>query len=448
MIQINNIQTVNGSRQNLMIEGQQEITLEGKNLLLLPGLIDPHVHFRTPGLEYKEDWRTAAKASIKGGYTTVFDMPNTIPPTVTEHELEKKIALIDSQLKEIKIPLRYHLFFGADKHHLKEIKKVKAQVIGIKVFMGCSTGGLVIDDEASLQAIFKLAAEEDMLVAVHAEDEQRLRENSKEWALYSQQWNSRQGAAKMKPPECIPIHEDGELSGNTAENSSAKSIPQPYAIHSHIRDEKAASLAVKKAIDLVRNYGTRLYILHTSTRQELDLIAQAKAEGLPVFAETTPHHLFLSINDYDRLQGKAIMNPPLRALEHQKALWQAIQEGVIDTIGSDHAPHTTKEKTRPYGSCPSGVPGIETTLPLLLEAYHQGLLSLEKIVDLTYRRAQEIFKLKTYPDYVLVDLAAKRVVKESELKTKCQWSPFSGLTLRGWPVYTILNNYLYGLSVI
>ena len=407
MIQINNIQTVAGSRQTLTIEGEQAITIDGEKLLLLPGLIDPHVHFRTPGLEYKEDWRTAAKASIKGGYTTVFDMPNTIPPTVTQEELDKKIALIDSQLKDIKIPLRYHLFFGADKHHLDEIKKVKGQVIGIKVFMGCSTGGLVIDDDESLQAIFKLAAEEDMLVAVHAEDEQRLKENTKK-----------------------------------------VNLPQPYAIHSQIRDEKAASLAVKKAIDLVRRYGTRLYILHTSTRQEMDLIAQAKAEGLPVFAETTPHHLFLNTKDYDRLQGKAVMNPPLRTMEHQKSLFDAINAGIIDTIGSDHAPHTLEEKARPYGACPSGVPGIETTLPLLLEAYHQGLLSLEKIVDLTYRRAQEIFKLEAYPDYTLVDLAARQVVKEANLKTKCQWSPFSGLTLRAWPVYTILNNHLYDLSVI
>lgn len=407
MIQIKNVQTPNGTRQNLTIETRQEIHIDAENLVVLPGLIDPHVHFRTPGLEYKEDWQTAAKASIKGGYTTVFDMPNTIPPTVTQLELEKKIALIDSQLKDIQIPLRYHLFFGADKHHLSEIKKVKGQVIGIKVFMGCSTGGLVIDDDESLHAIFKLAAEEDMLVAVHAEDEHRLKENIKKINL-----------------------------------------PQPYAIHSQIRDKEVASIAVKKAIELVRLYRTRLYILHTSTRQEIDLIAQAKAEGLPVFAETTPHHLFLSTHDYDRLQGKAVMNPPLRAKEHQKALFQAIQDGVIDTIGSDHAPHTFEEKARPYGVCPSGVPGIETTLPLLLEAYHLGLLSLEKIVDLTSRRVQKIFRLKTYPDYTLVDLAAKRVVKEVDLKTKCQWSPFSGLTLRGWPVYTILNNRLYDLSAI
>ncbi|MES2142339.1 MAG: dihydroorotase [Pseudomonadota bacterium] len=405
MIQIKNAQTPNGVRQTLNIQSQQEIVIDATNLLLLPGLIDPHVHFRTPGLEYKEDWRTAAKASIKGGYTTVFDMPNTIPPTVTEIELEKKIALIDSQLKDVKIPLHYHLFFGADKHHLNEIKKVKAKVIGIKVFMGCSTGGLVIDDDESLHAIFKLAATENMLVAVHAEDEHRLQENIKKFNL-----------------------------------------PQPYAIHSQIRDEIAASIAVKKAIDLVRLYGTRLYILHTSTCQEVELIAQAKAEGLPVFAETTPHHLFLSINDYDHLQGKAVMNPPLRALAHQKALFQAINDGVIDTIGSDHAPHTLEEKARPYGACPSGVPGIETTLPLLLEAYHQGLLSLEKIIDLTYHRAKEIFSLATFTDYVLVDLQEVRVVKETNLKTKCQWSPFAGCSLSGWPVYTILNSYCYDLS--
>jgi dihydroorotase len=407
MIQIKNIQTVKGPQQSLTIESQQEINIDAEKLILLPGLIDPHVHFRTPGLEYKENWMTAAKASIKGGYTTVFDMPNTIPPTVTQLELEKKVTLIDKQLKATKIPLRYHLFFGADKHHLDEIKKVKGQVIGIKVFMGCSTGGLVIDDEPSLQAIFKLAAEEDMLVAVHAEDEQQLKENAQKFNL-----------------------------------------PQDYSIHSQIRDEKAASIAVKKAIALVRLYGTRLYILHTSTRQEVDLIAQAKAEGLPVFAETTPHHLFLSTKDYTCLQGKAVMNPPLRTTDHQNALWQGINAGIIDTIGSDHAPHTLEEKAQPYGRCPSGVPGIETTLPLLLEAYHQGLLSLEKIIDLTYRRAQEIFKLKFYSDYVLVDLQQVRVVEEANLKSKCQWSPFAGRCLRGWPAYTILNNYCYDLALL
>jgi dihydroorotase len=408
MIQINNILTIENQRQTINIDSEQEITIAASHLLILPGLIDPHVHFRTPGLEYKEDWKTAAKASIKGGYTTVFDMPNTLPPTVTQVALQEKKALIDQQLKAAKIPLHYHLFFGADKHHLNEIKKVKDQIIGIKVFMGCSTGGLVIDDDESLRAIFKLAAEENMLVAVHAEDEQRLKENEKKFTG-----------------------------------------PQNYSIHSKIRDETAAILAVKKAIQLVREYGTRLYILHISTRQEIDLIAQAKEEGLPIFAETTPHHLFLSINDYKGLQGKAVMNPPLRSIEHQDALFKAIRAGIIDTIGSDHAPHTLEEKARPYGLCPSGVPGIETTLPLLLEAYHQGLLSLRNIVNLTSRRAKEIFKLQDYPDdYTLVDLNITRRVEENHLETKCQWSPFAGRSLKGWPVYTILNKHLYDLSLV
>ena len=333
-------------------------------------------------------------------------MPNTLPPTVTQIALKEKKALIEAQLKEAKIPLRYHLFFGADKHHLNEISKVKGQVIGIKVFMGCSTGGLVIDDDESLQAIFKIAAKENMLVAVHAEDEYRLKENAKK--------------------------NNGLLN---------------YAIHSKIRDETAAAIAVKKAIQLVRLYGTRLYILHTSTRQEIDLIAQAKEEGLPVFAETTPHHLFLNINDYASLKGKAVMNPPLRSIEHQDALFKAIKSGIIDTIGSDHAPHTLEEKARPYGSCPSGVPGIETTLPLLIEAYHQGLLSLKNIVDLTSRRAKEIFQLPDYADdYVLVDLSLARRVEEKQLKTKCQWSPFTGRLLRGWPVIIVLKNHVYDLA--
>lgn len=406
MIQIKNVCTPENKRKNIVIESDQNIIIDAEHLLVFPGLIDPHVHFRTPGLEYKENWTTAAKASIKGGYTTVFDMPNTLPPTITKEALIEKKALIDKQLKAIGIPLRYHLFFGADKHHLHEIKKVNDKVIGIKVFMGCSTGGLVIDDEESLHAIFKLAAKENMLVAVHAEDEVRLKENRKKFRDV-----------------------------------------QSYSIHSEIRDESAAIIAVKKAIQLVRLYKTRLYILHVSTRQEIDLIAQAKEEGLPIFAETTPHHLFLNVNDYPDLAGKAIMNPPLRSSEHQRALFSAIKLGIIDTIGSDHAPHTQEEKAKPYGLCPSGVPGIETALPLLLESYHQDLITLTDIVNLTSYRAKKIFHLtQCHDDYVLVDLSLGKKVQEKYLSTKCQWSPFRGRFLRGWPVITILKGRIYDLS--
>jgi dihydroorotase len=397
MITIKNVKNIQGASINLTIPSHQDLTIDDSNLTLLPALIDPHVHFRTPGHEYKEDWRTAAKAALAGGYTTVFDMPNTLPPTVTETLLQEKKALIDAQLQEIGIPLRYQLFFGADKNHLHEIPKVKNAVIGIKVFMGCSTGNLVIDDDESLRAVFEMAANEDLIVAVHAEDEHMMRERKKQYA-----------------------------------------DQKDYAIHSRIRDVDVAVTAVEKAIALTRELGTRLYILHLSTAPEIELVRRAKQEGLPVYAETTPHHLFLNETNYSQLQGRAIVNPPLRSPEHNYALFAAIHEGIIDTIGSDHAPHTLQEKSKPYGECPSGMPGIETTLALLLDAYNKGLLSLEEIVSLTSTRAREIFRLPTNQDIVLVDLSKTKQVVESELQTKCGWSPFAGQTLKGWPVKTII----------
>lgn len=404
MIKIKNVKDIEGNIINLDIPSDQDILVENSNLTVLPGLIDPHVHFRTPGHEYKEDWRTAAKAAIHGGYTTVFDMPNTLPPTVTDTLLKEKKSLIDNQLKEIGIPLRYQLFFGADKNHLHEIAKVKNDIIGIKVFMGCSTGNLVIDDDESLRQVFEIAAKENLLVAVHAEDEHMMRENK----------------ARLK-------HETN------------------YAIHSRIRDIDVAVSAVEKAIGLTRRYGTRLYILHLSSAPEIELVRKAKQEGLPVYAETTPHHLFLNETAYTDLAGKAVVNPPLRLPEHNKALFAAIHEGIIDTIGSDHAPHTPAEKAKPYGECPSGMPGIETTLALLLNAYNEGLLSLKEIVSLTSTRAREIFKLQETSDKVLVDLSKTKKVTENQLHTKCGWSPYAGRVLKGWPEYTILDGTCYPL---
>lgn len=376
--------------------------LNNEKLTIFPALIDPHVHFRTPGYEYKEDWRTAAQAAIRGGYTTVFDMPNTLPPTITKKDLINKKLLIDSQLREIDIPLHYHLFFGADKNHLDEIIKVKNDIIGIKIFMGCSTGNLVIDDDESLEKVFRIAAENNLLVAVHAEDEHALCERKLQFK----------------------DHHD-------------------YSIHSEIRSVEVACIAVKKAIALTQKYGTRLYILHVSSQAEIALIDQAKQAGLPVYAETTPHHLFLDTTAYSHLQGKAVVNPPLRLSADREALWSAIKAGIIDTIGSDHAPHTLNEKEKPYGECPSGMPGIETTLSLLLNAHHQNLISLEKIISLTSSRACEIFNLVPNKDIVLVDLTKEIIIDEKKLKTKCGWSPYAGHVLRGAPVCTVLNGKHY-----
>jgi dihydroorotase len=402
MIQINQARTIDGNIVDLTIESHQNIVIDAQELTVFPGLIDPHVHFRVPGLDYKEDWKTAAAAAIAGGYTTVFDMPNTLPPTITKELLIEKKALIDQQLKEIGIPLRYQLFFGADKSHLDQIPLVKGAVVGIKVFMGCSTGNLVIDDDESLHAVFSLAATNNMLVAVHAEDEQLMHERK---ALF-------------------------------------KNSPD-YQIHSRIRNVDVACRAVEKAIQLSKLYGTKLYILHASTREELALVKQAKQEKLTVFAETTPHHLFLNERAYETLGGKAVVNPPLRTEEHQAALFEAIHEGIIDTIGSDHAPHTETEKAKPYGECPSGMPGIETTLALLLNAYHGNLLTLNEIVSLTSTRARDIFQLPINQDIVLVNLNKSMQVSKENLKTKCGWSPFVGSILRGWPEYTILNGVCY-----
>lgn len=407
MIEIQNARTPTGERFDLEVESSESRIIDATHLTVLPALVDPHVHFRTPGHEHKEDWRTAAKACIRGGYTTVFDMPNTLPPTITAELLYEKKKIIDAQLREVGIPLRYQLFFGADKNHLTEIAAVKNEVVGIKVFMGCSTGNLVVDDDNSLHAIFAIAATQNMLVAVHAEDEDLMNERKKKYPL-----------------------------------------PAPYSVHSQIRNEEVAARAVEKAISLARLYSTRLYILHVSTEDEIKLIKQAKEERLAVYAETTPHHLFLDDSYYEKWGGKVVMNPPLRAKRHQYALFEAIHDGTIDTIGSDHAPHTLDEKSRPYGSCPSGVPGIETALPLLLNAYNEDRLKLYEIVSLTSKRAQEIFNLPPTEDVVLVDLNKQMTVADQNLKTKCGWSPFAGRNLFGWPVYTVLKNRLYDLQAL
>jgi len=400
MIVIKNARDLHGNRRDLEIQSNESKTLDASGLTLLPAVIDPHVHFRTPGLEHKENWVTAARAAINGGCTMVFDMPNVLPPTITEELLIAKKELIEKQLLEAGIPLRYELYIGADKQHLDQLAVVKNQVIGIKVFMGCSTGNLVIDDDESLHRVFEIAAANDMLVAVHAEDEQMMHERKAKY------------------------FRDGD-----------------YSCHSDIRNIDVAVKAVEKAISLCEKYKTRLYVLHVSSGAEVELIRKAKQRGLPVFAETTPHHLFFDTGVYQELKGKACVNPALRDASQREALFTAIKEGVIDTIGSDHAPHTIEEKSQPYGQCPSGMPGIEFMLPVLLNAHHHGLISLQDIVNVTSQNARSIFRLPEYQDWVLIDLGKSAVV--SHTASKCGWSPYMGVKFTGWPVYTIMRDYLY-----
>ena len=357
-------------------------------LIPIPALIDPHVHFRTPGHEYKEDWQTASAAALRGGISMVFDMPNNNPPCVTQKALQEKRKLIDS----MNLPIRYDFYLGADSNHLDEIKD--ADVLAVKVFMGSSTGTLLLDDQEDLERVFRDAK----LVAIHGEDETLLQQTA---------WESTDPAD-----------------------------------HSRMRPNEAAAIAVERAIALCRKYGTKLYVLHMSTREEVELVRLAKKEGLPVFAEATPHHLFLSTQDYERWGNLVKMNPPLRSLADQEALWEGIADGTIDTIGTDHAPHTLEEKKGL--KAPSGVPGVETMLPLMLNAVNEGRLTLERLVEMTHHNILKLFELPENDDVVWVDMELEQEV--CDFQSKCNWSPFEGRFLKGWPKYIRVKGKVFNLE--
>ena len=403
MLTVKDVKNIEGDIFTLQLPSDIEREIDcQKRLTLLPALIDAHVHFRTPGHEHKENWESASLAAVSCGITTVCDMPNNNPPCINLKSLIDKKDLIEKQLKNAKIPLRYHLWLGACPSNMEEINKIKTHVIGIKLYMGSTTGTLLMNDNKNLEKLFQIAAREDIIIAIHAEDNNIIKERKK---IYGDDLNPK--------------------------------------IHSHIRSKKAAVVATKQAIGLAEKYGARIIILHVSTKDELELIREAKKRGVHVFAEACPHHLFLTVDDYEALNSLAIVNPPLRTKEDSNALMNALLDGTIDTIGSDHAPHTIKEKMRPPQLAAAGVPGIETVLPLLLNAYNEKKISLEKIVELTSVNQTKILKIPKNDDVVLVDLEKKKQVKNGDLKTKAGWSPFSGKILQGWPVYTILRGQVY-----
>lgn len=405
MIEIRKVQTVNGQRTDVFLHSKENHAIQAEGLTLFPALIDPHVHFRTPGAEHKESWETAAKAAISGGVTTVLDMPNTSPPCCNRERLEQKKALIEAQLKKVGIPLRYGLYLGADQDHLEEIGKAQDLIAGVKIYMGSSTGDLLMENRAALEKAFRIAAEHDVLIAVHAESELLIQAKKKEYQ-------------HIKDPR----------------------------VHSIIRSPEVAKEAIEEAVSLAEKYGARLYIAHVSTEAELRIIRKAKDRRVKVYAEATPHHLFLTEEAYQTLGTKALVNPPLRSQADQAALWQAIEDETIDTIGTDHAPHTLEEKMRPYGEAPSGFPSIELYFPLLLNAYHEQKLSLAQIISLTHTRPQEIFRLPPNDDVVLVDLERIRTIDDAHLHTKAKWSPYKGWTLKGWPRYTVVEGRLFDLE--
>lgn len=371
----------------------QEIDAEG--LTLLPGVIDPQVHFREPGLEHKEDLFTASCACAKGGVTSFLEMPNTRPLTTTQAALDDKLHRAAQ-----KCLVNYGFFIGATAENLPDLRQANPTP-GIKIFMGSMHGALLVDQEAALEAIF---AKGSRLIAVHAEDQARI------------------------------AHRRQQFAGNT-----------DPAVHSQIQDNQAALTATKLALGLAQKYQRRLHILHLSTAEEAELLRQQKPTW--VTAEVTPQHLLLNTDTYGHLGTLAQMNPPLRSPHDNKVLWQALLDGVIDFIATDHAPHTLAEKAQGYPNTPSGMPGVETSLPLMLTQAMQGRCTIAQVAHWMSTAVAQAYGIPQKgaiapgydADLVLVDLEAYRPVLRQGLLTKCGWSPFEGWNLTGWPVTTIVG---------
>jgi len=403
MLTIKNVKGLDLEIRDHQVAGEDDTVFDAEGrLLLLPALIDTHVHVRDFEQKDKEDWESMARACIAGGVTTIFDMPNNQPPCTTEAALERKISEIESTLKRIAIPLHYRLYFGADKDHLDELGHVKDRIIGLKIYMGQSTGGLVMDEKPFIEKAFQLAAQENVMIAVHAEDEEIMCNNKARFA--------------------------------TEKNP---------AVHSKIRDRQAAIKATAFALECAEKYNCQLNICHVSTKEEIALIRDAKKNELLVYCEVTPHHLFFDEHDYDKWGTLIQVNPPVRTKDDHQALWEAINDGTVDFIATDHAPHLLDEKKKEYGQAPSGIPSIELMLPLMLDACSQGKMTLDRLVTLTRINQEQIFNLERNEDVVLVDLELEKKVSNQQLKTKCGWSPYEGRILKGWPVYTILNGKMY-----
>jgi len=370
-------------------------TLDAGGNLLLPGVIDPQVHFREPGREHKEDLGSGSRAAVKGGVTSFLEMPNTDPSTSNQAALDDKLRRAAE-----KCVANYGFFIGATPDNLDEINRA-GPACGIKIFMGASTGSLLVDKAEDLERIF---ANGSRLIAVHAEHEARIRAR----------------------------HE--QFKGRT-----------DVAVHSDIRDNQSALLATELALTLSRKYRRRLHILHLSTHEEVELLRRDKPAW--VTAEVIPNHLLLNVNDYARLGALVQMNPPIRRPEDNAALWAGLHDGAIDFIATDHAPHTLEEKRQSYPQSPAGMPGVETSLPLMLTEMKAGRCTLAQIQKWMCHGPAEAYGIRHKgkilegwdADLTLVDMDHVRPVRNEEMFTRVRWSPFNGRELTGWPIYTIVG---------
>ncbi|HKD20411.1 MAG TPA: dihydroorotase [Rhizomicrobium sp.] len=370
---------------------------DAKGLHVLPGAIDSQVHFREPGNEHKEDLESGSRAAVLGGVTAVFEMPNTNPPTTTRAAIEDKLKRAKNRMH-----CDYAFYAGATPQNvgaLAELERLPG-VAGVKAFLGSSTGTLLLDEE---EAIFAALKGGRRRMAVHSEDEARLK--------------ARKSLALSGDPRTHPVW----------------------------RDAETARLSTERVLRLAKAAGRRLHVLHVTTADELPLLAAARDFAT---VETTPQHLTLAAPEcYERLGTYAQMNPPIREASHREALWRAVGEGLIDVIGSDHAPHTRDEKNKTYPDTPSGMPGVQTLVTVLLDHVAAGRLTLERFVDLTSAGAARIFGIagkgriaKGFDaDFTIVDLKSKKRIENSWIASKCGWTPFDGMETTGWAVATIIR---------
>ncbi len=368
-----------------------------KGLHVLPGVIDSQVHFREPGMTHKEDLETGTRAAALGGVTTVFEMPNTNPPTTNQENFEDKLRRAKNRCHT-----HYAFYVGASCENADQLSQLELMphCSGVKIFMGSSTGNLLVENDTTLEKILRSGVRR---VIVHSEDEFRLRERR-----------------------------------HLAESSGD--------VHTHPvwRDAESALISTKRLLKLARKTGRKVHVLHVSTRDEMDFLFDQKDFAT---VEVLPQHLTLFAPDcYDHLKNYAQQNPPIREKSHFDRIWKAVQDGTADVIGSDHAPHTREEKERPYPQSPSGMPGVQTLVPIMLNHVNQGRLSLARFAEMVTENPRRIFGVKNKgriglgydADFTIVDMKKERVIENRWIASRCGWTPYDGMKVTGWPTHTIL----------
>ena len=375
-----------------------EYVIDGTGLHLLPGAIDPHVHFRDPGNPEKEDLESGSRAAAAGGITSFLDMPNTSPNATNRLALEAKIALA------AKKSVTHHGFFiGATTNNVSDLQSVQGMdgVCGIKIFMGSSTGDLLVHEQKHLEQIF---ANTGGIIATHAEDEIRLQ-------------------------------------SRIAEFEHRRDI----AAHAECRDIECALIATKRAAALAKDHTHRLHIVHLTSGKEADWLASNK--GDLITTEVCTHHLTFDQDDVEQLGVRALMNPPIRYTEDKEKLWSRLKDGTIDCIVTDHAPHTLQAKSVGFPKAPAGMPGVETSLPRMLTHAKDGRCSISDIVKWMCVGPAKVYGIKNKGsliegfdgDLTLVDLENHRIIQDSDTWTRVGWTPYAGMELTGWPMYTIVD---------